>query len=552
MKRYQALLTFLITASVFLLAACQPSAEQVQVESPAEEQTVKDEESTAEEVMPDADPLVGGTMKVGISFEIDTLDPQETWSGLPHKFIFGSILYYDADNQIRYPYIGESVNVSEDGLIYTIKLKEGVTFHDGSALTSEDFVFTIERALQSNGAATYLQNFESVEALDDLTAQVNFSAPNQSFLDALCNYALAPLPKAYIEQVGNEEFINSPVGAGPMKFESYETGEKITLKRNPDFNWGPEYTHRGPVYIETLEIVTIAEYASLAAGLEAEELDLILLGNQDVERLSALDYLELYQFSERGSGMYVAMNVEKEPFDNLAFRKALNYILDRESMLKVISNGYGVPVLGPVAPNTPGSVENIDELAYSTDLEKAAQLMQEAGYTKNENGYYEKDGNPLIITLINHFAVAETTAQVLQEQLNQFGIQMQIQTLEFAVSMSTVQSGDFEMVIWGWASNDCSFLFTGFHSSNIDNGGLNLGRVSDPELDQLLEQAVATPTFEEAIPYYQEAQEIIIKNAYILPMYNSFYFQGLNSRIKNIQIFESVYDFNIFDAYIEE
>ena len=552
MKRYQTILTILVTASVFLLAACRPAVEQVQVESPAEEQTVRGEESTTAEEMPDTGPAVGGTMKMGISFEIDTLDPQETWSGLPHKFIFGSILYYDADNQIRYPYIGESVNISEDGLTYTIKLKEGVKFHNGSDLTSEDLVFTIERALQSNSAATYLQNFENVEALDDLTIQIKFSAPNQSFLEALSTYALAPLPKVYIEQVGNEEFINNPVGAGPMKFESYETGEKLTLTRNPDFTWGPEYTHMGPTYIETLEIITIAEYASLAAGLEAEELDLILLGNQDVERLSALDYLKLHQFSERGSGMYVAMNVEKEPFDNPAFRKALNYILDRESMLKVISNGYGIPVLGPVAPNTPGIIENIEELAYSTDLEKAAQLMQEAGYTKNENGYYEKDGNPLQITLINHFAVATTTAQVLQEQFNQFGIQLEIQTLEFAVSMSTVQSGDFEMVIWGWASNDCSFLFTGFHSSNIGDGGLNLGRVNAPELDLLLEQAVAAPTFEKAIPYYQDAQEIILENAYIIPMYNSFYFQGLNSRIKDIQIFESVYDFNIFDAYIEE
>ncbi len=556
MKKPFFILASLFITGIFLFSACsttpqateQPAVQtDAATEAPVVEAAAVEEPASADTEA--GEPAVGGTLRIGQTFAFDTLDPQLTWSGTADYLIFGSVLYYDADNDQYLPYLAESVTSSEDGLTYTIHFKEGILFHDGTPLTADDFVFTIERGNESSATGTYLTNFESVSALDDLTVEVKFSATNGDFINSLSSFSLAPLPREYVESQG-DNFANAPVGAGPFVFDSYQTGEKLTLKRNPDFNWGPSVSHQGPAYIETVEIITITEYATLEAGLEAEELDLIMLENQDVERLRGLDYVELYQYSERGSGMHVVMNVEKEPFNNVVFRRAVNHILDRDALLKVVASGFAEPVYGPVSPRTAGVIENVEDNAYQTDLAAADALMQEAGYTKGADGFYAKDGVPLQITLINHFPTMQTTAEVLQEQFKQFGIQLEIQSLEFGVSIEAIQSGNFDMAIWGWASYNGGFLKPAFHSSQI--GGLNLSRVNNPDLDAVLEQAISAPSFEKGVPYYQQAQQIIIDQAYILPMYNTHNFWGANKRIQNIHIDETILGWNIFDAYIEE
>lgn len=539
-----------------ILSACQPSAETATVVPTALEEAAPAEEAGPVETSENesGEPPVGGTLNFGMTFDTDSLDPLFTWSGLVHKPLFGSLLFYDVDTKEFFPYLAESVTSSEDGLTYTVKFKEGITFHDGSPLTAEDYVFTLNRATQSGGAAsTMITGFNSAEAADDLTVIISLSAPSPSFMLSLSSVFLAPLPKAYIESVGDEGFANRPIGAGPYMFDDRVTGEKLTLVRNPDFNWGPSFSHGAPPYIETLEFITIPEYATLAAGLEAGELDITLLESQDVERLGGLENIGLHQFVEPGTGFFLLMNIEKTPFDNLAFRQAINHLINRDAMLQVVNNGYSQPVFGPLDASVTGALsrEETQEIGYTFDLETADALMVEAGYEKGVDGFYEKDGTPLQITLINHFTSEDNAAQVIQEQFKQFGIQLEIQSLEFGVSSQLVGEGSFDMALWNWTWPEPSLLFLTYHSSTIGGGGLNLGRVSDPELDELLIEGYTAANMDVAAPFYQDAQRLIIEKAYTIPLYVPNLFMGVNKRLIGAKFAQAAFDWSVFDAYIE-
>ncbi len=560
MKRICQFISVIVMVSMLAACGSTPAATEqaaTDVESVSEPvQTEPTEEEMVNEPV-QTGPVVGGTWVYAIDSDPDTLDVHFTVSGdssFIMKQVSGSVLALDPETQEFVPYLAESYSLSEDGLTWEIKFKDGMKWHDGTPFTAEDYVWTLERVMANPSPATgaMIDGMASVEAIDDLTVRILMDRPNSGMLYGLTSAYLQPLPKAYIERVGQEEYSRNPIGIGPFMFKEWRTGDRVILERNPDFNWGPPYAHQGPAYIEFIEIRIVPEYSTRLAGLESGELDLAVVRSKDVERVQTMGSIDvIITFEFQGAGPYLLFNVSQPPFDDILVRKAFNLAINREELVEAVLLGYGAPLWGVITPATYGHWDGDKEIGYGYDLEQAKALMEEAGYTLNSEGILEKDGQPLVL----EFKVSPSdrgdsikTAQMLIEQFKELGVVLELQQLEYGVWQSELTSGNYTITIdsWGWA--EAQILMPIFYSGMI--GGMNVGFVNDPVLDPILLEAYMAPDRETLQNRLDEAQRYIIEKAYVAPLYSIQMHVAISKKFTGIITNAVTAQVELFDAYL--
>ena len=544
----------LLLVLALLLTACSPVTNSLDTnqqteaeESPVSGNNEKNTSSQTEEEKNQSSPDNGGNLVIGTISEPATLNPLQTVSGFALDQIGASLVHLDPETGEIVPYLAESWEQAEDGMYWDFKLREDVLFHNGTPCTAEDFVYTITQAKEPQNASTLstiLQYVKSAEALDDYTLRVHMLQPSALFLTNIANPAyLQPISKKYMEEVGPDEYSRNPIGVGPFMFKEWKTNEHIVLERNPDFVWGPEFTHGGPAYLDSITYRFIPEYSTILAGLEAGELHSALnIESKDVERLK-VSGLDFFQTTAQGSINSIFFNVNKPPFDDIRVRKAFNMAVDREIMINVLENSQAELMYGPISPSVLGYWSGVEELGYTYNFEKAEELMKEAGYEKNADGLLEKDGEILSLPLHTYDAATQITT-VLQEHLKQLGVETEIIQQENNILLETTLSGEYSFLISGYNWDEgVGLMFAMFHSSMI--GVLNISQVNDPELDKILEAAYSATTLEEAYQYLAEAQEYVIEQAYSCPLYSPYNNNAFSSEVKGI------YEINSWPCYFD-
>jgi peptide/nickel transport system substrate-binding protein len=501
--------------------------------------------------VPEAGPVPGGKFVYAMSFEPGSLDPHKSGDAFTVcQFIGASLVARHPETGEYVPYLAESWTKSPDGLTYEFKLRKDVKFHDGTPLTAQDYAYTFMRAIdpatKSPTAGQTLVGLKSAEAVDDYTLRLNMAMPNSVLMDSLSNTCyLQALPKTAVEKMG-DDFGRNPIGAGPFKFKEWATGDKIVLERNPDFNWGPAFTRGGAPYIDTVEFRIIPEYATRIAALESGDVDLADVETKDVKRVEDLGKYRVYKSISPGSGIHVEMNSTRPPFDDLRVRQALNYAVDRNAIVQVVSNGLGVPLYGPLTPSTMGYWPGAQYVGYQYDVAKAKALLTEAGYKPNASGVMEKDGKPLALTLLT-YGTQGKTGEILQQQFKDIGVQVTLQNVEYGVLFQTLAGGDFDMAIdvLGWPN--AGVLFVMFHSSTI--GLYNRSRVTS--LDPAIGAMVVATTQEGFEKTAGDLQRNIVENAYLVPLYGAADTTVISNRVQgplSVPVARWLY---LYDAYLE-
>ncbi len=560
MKRICQFISVIVMVSMLAACGSTPAAtEQAATDVESVSEPVQTEPTEVELVSEpvQTEPTVGGTWVYATDSDPDTLDIHFTVSGdssFIMKLVSGSVLALDPETQEFVPYLAESYSLSEDGLTWEIKFKDGMKWHDGTPFTAEDYVWTLERVMANPSPATgaMIDGIGSVEAIDDLTVRILMDRPNSGMLYGLTTSYTQPLPKAYIERVGAEEYSRNPIGIGPFMFKEWRTGDRIILERNPDFNWGPPYAvNQGAPYIEFIEIRTVPEYATRLAGIESGEIDLTQVRSKDIERVQNMDMVDIFPYEFQGAGPYLLFNLSQPPFDDILVRKAFNLAINREELVQVVLLGHGAPLWGVIAPATYGHWDGDKEIGYGYDLEQAKALMEEAGYALNSEGILEKDGQPLVL----EFKVTPSergdsikTAQVLIEQFKDLGVVLELQQLESGVWQSEQTAGNYTLTIdsWGWA--EAQILMPIFHSSQM--GGMNVGFVNDLELDPILLVAYMAPDRETLQQSLDEAQRYIIEKAYVAPLYSVQMHVAISKKFTGIITSAVAAQVELFDAYL--
>ncbi len=384
-----------------------------------------------------------------------------------------------------------------DDLTFEFKLKEGVKFHNGEVLTANDVVFTLKRALQSAfiGHIVGAIDPEGIVAVDANTVRISTKQPFAPLLTHLAHPATAILNEKAVNE-GGEDYGQKPVGTGPFKFVEWVSGDSITLERNDDY-------HGTAPALKTVVFRILTDNTTRTIELETGGVDIAYdIQPNDVSRVDSDPNLTLLRDANLAT-TYIGFNVEKEPFDDVRVRQAINLAIDMEAVVNLVYRGVGAPAKGPLGPNVFGA--NLDLEAYNKNIEEAKALLAEAGFP---NGF--------TTTLwTNENQQRMDIAEIVQDQLAEVGIVVTIEIVEWTKYLADTAAGEHDMFILGWTTvtADADYgLYALFHSSAKGTAG-NRTFYGNDEVDRLLDLGRTTADQNARLAAYREAQEIIRDDA---------------------------------------
>lgn len=387
--------------------------------------------------------------------------------------------------------LAESIEESEDGLVYRIKLREGIKFHDGEPLTADDVVFTYNIPLHDDydgPRKSTFANLEKVEKVDDLTVEFHMKKVDMNFRNVGLTYGILPehiLGDVPIAELGDHEFNRkNPIGAGPYKFVEWVDGQYVTLEKFDDFVLGTPYIER-----ITFKIITDAN--ARLAQLQNRDIDFHqAVPPTDIDAIRA-DLEAAGLKIEEGLGLsytFFGYNLRNELFQDKKVRQALTHAINREEIVERIMYGHGEVAHVPESPLSWAYNPDVPKFEY--DVEKAKQLLAEAGWEPGSDGILEKDGKKFSFEIKTNQGnkVREDIAVYLQEHLKEVGIEAKPRITEWSALIQEINppNWDFDAIILGWSLGidpDPSGIF---HTNEIEKG-LNMIAYSNPELDKLME-----------------------------------------------------------------
>jgi peptide/nickel transport system substrate-binding protein len=387
------------------------------------------------------------------------------------------------------PALAESWDISDDGLVYTFHLHDGVTFHDGTTFNAEDVKFSLDRARaedSTNAQKGLFEAIESVEVVDPTTIKVTLSHPEGNFLFNMgWGDAVIVAPESAADNATN------PIGTGPFTFADWVKGDHVELMKNPDY-WGE------PVKLEKATFKFISDPTAAFAAMMAGDIDAfpVFPAAENLPQFEADPRFVVSVGSTEGETI-LAMNNGKAPLDDLKVRQAISHAIDRQAIIDGAMFGYGTPIGTHFAPHNPAYVDLTDMYPY--DPEKAKALLAEAGYP---------DGFDVTLKLPPP-SYARRGGEIIAEQLKAVGITAEIINLEWAQWLAepfkakdydlTIVSHTEPMDIGIYARDDYYF---DYHSDAFKAIMEELNQTTDPEKRKELLGEAQRKIAEDAVNVY--------------------------------------------------
>lgn len=445
-----------------------------------------------------------------------SLDPQVSNDVPTHRVtlnIYDRLIEKD-ENMNLVPGLAESWK-QVDPLTLELKLRKNVKFHNGEPLTSKDVVFTLNRAKEAPSLIAFFADIDKVEAVDDYTVKITTKKPYGPLVNYLAHIGAGIMNEKAVKEKG-ADYGQHPVGTGPFIFESWQSGDKIVLKANPDY-------YQGKATSDKLIFKVVPEGTNRTIALETGEADIAYdVEPIDVDMIKSNPNLKLAQSSAM-SVTYLGFNTKKAPFDKKEVRQAIAYATNVDDIIGAVFLGSAKKANSPVSPNVFGY--NKDAKLYTQNIEKAKELLAKAGYP---NGFKTR-------IWTNDTNIRKDAAVILQDQLKQIGIDVQIEILEWGSYLDRVANGEHDMFILGWSSSadSDSALYALFHSKNLGGSG-NRTFYVNKKVDELLDKARESTVPADRIEYYKELQNIIQED---LPFFTLIYPDNITGMQKSVENF---------------
>jgi peptide/nickel transport system substrate-binding protein len=495
----------------------------------------------------------GGSIVIAINAEPDSLDPQKSATAVVNqvmRYIGDTLVTKDLEGNYA-PGLATSWVPSNDDRTWTFSLRRNVKFHDGTPLDAQavraSFMRAKDPATQSNVAAGLLAPVEDVEVVDEFTVAFHLQQPYYLLIENLTQQALA-LVNAEAASRSGAGFNRKPVLTGPWQVGPWSSGTQIVLERNPDYVWGPSYAHEGPAYLDQIVFKIIPDQATATAAFLAGEVDILTVAPSDVQRLQSGDRFQMMSFMRKGLGLYMAYNVNRAPFDDVRIRQALAYMIDKEPLVAISLRGLGQPACGPLPPSIVGFWEGICDYAAPYDPERGLELLAEAGYVRR-GANLVKDGRPLSFSILTSSTDGwPQSAQVVQAQLKELGIQADVEVVEHTTLLAQGREGAQQAIFLGYTYTSADILNSYLNSRNIRTG-YNWAHHSSPEVDSLL--ALSRGTSDSAVRQnaYNQLQRYVLDNALWLPLWINDNYFALQPRLEGAALSREGF-VALLDAYI--
>ncbi len=474
-----------------------------------------------------AEPRKGGTLVFGRGGDSVTLDPALATDGESLNVtdhLFDGLVTFKPGTTEVIPALAEKWNISNGGKTYTFSLRKGVLFHDGTKFNADAVVFSFmrqhdkkHRAAKYGGPYTYYtamglnRLIKSIKKKDDFTVEFNLTKPNAPFLSTLGMQSFAIVSPAALMK-HKKEFARNPVGTGPFKLLRWEKNQKIVM-RAFDKHWN------GEPYLKTLIFRAIKDNNTRLQEMMAGNIH--VMDNPDSHHISTLkkrlkDKVVFKEMAGFNVG-YLALNMEKKPFNDVRVRRAISHAINKKSIIDSVYAGYAVAAKNPMPPTLWGYNNKVPEYEYNP--KKAKKLLKEAGLTK---GFattiwampvprpYMPDGRKV--------------AEAIQADLAVVGIKAKIVSYDWGTYLHKTKYGEHDMALLGWTGDigdPDNFLYVLLDKDNASKPAQNISFYKSDALHKLLVAAQVETDVKKRIDLYKKAQMIIHEDAPMVPIAHS-------------------------------
>ena len=515
---------------LFLVAACSGSSgssETTASTGDSPEPTASSSAPAVGDTTGSGELLEGGRF-VRLYVDPPTLDPHLTTDATSAQVIvevFGGLVTIDKNLDVV-PDLAESWDISDDGRVYTFRIRPDAVFHDGKPVTAEDVRWSLERVTdpltEAPNVDQYLGDIVGVDAklagdvleisgvrvINERTIEITIDAPKSFFLAKMTYPTAFVLDRENIE-ANPKNWFRKPNGTGPFNITEYKVGETLILGRHDAY-------HLGPAKVAEVEMILSGGTSMLM--YENDEIDISGVGLADLDRLLEPSHslnAELTRAAPSFSVQYIGLNVNEPPLDDVKVRQALNLAIDKREIATIVLGDQVVPAKGIIPPGFPGFSELVS--GYEFDPIKAKQLLLESKYGNDLDNL-----PPITITTPGSFGanVSLDMEVVLAMWEKNLGITTEFQQTEFATFLKDLNKRRFQMFDIGWIAdypdpeNFLDILFYSDSSNNHTN-------YNNPEVDALLEKARVETDETLRFSIYNEVEQTILDDAPWIPLWYS-------------------------------
>ncbi len=424
-------------------------------------------------------------------------DPTTGWGQYASPLFQSTLLKYDTNFNIEND-AATDYEISDDGLKWTVKLRDSIKFSDGKPLTASDVVFTFKTA-KNSASVVDLTNLNEVQKIDDRTVEFTLNKRNSTFIHHLTSLGIVP-KHAY-----NDSYSEHPVGSGPYKLIQWDKGQQLILKVNP-------YYYGKKPFFKELVFLFLSEDAAFAAA-KAGLVDVASISPALADKkVKGMKLVALKSVDNRGVVLPFVPNegeiVDGRPIGNdvtsdIAIRKAMNIGVDREALVNGVLRGYGRPAYS-IADHLPWWNPET-EIENDGDVKKAIEILEKAGWKENKEGIREKNGVKAVFTL--HYPSNDHTRQSLSiafsNMMSALGIKVNVKGKNWNGIEKELHSS---AVLFGLGSHDPLELYNTFSSNLRGNGLNNPSYYANEKVDTYFDKALSATSLKQANAYWRKAQ----------------------------------------------
>lgn len=501
-----------------------------------------------------AEATSGGTLTIGRPSDAVALDPKvETTS--PGNWVMSNIyetlVVFTQDSEFI-PGLAESWEQVDEST-WQFTLRQGVTFHDGTDFTGEAVKVSIDRQKDPDNpgrSASNLAPITEIRVVDDQTVDVVTDGPYGPLLHILSLvYAAGVVSPAAVEEYG-EDFVRNPVGTGPFQFVEWASNDHITIKRYEEY-WGD------PALLDEAVYRVIPEESARMLALETGEVDMVMQpAPSQIETLKEDDNFNVIQ-TEGVRVVFFGFNISRPIADDPAVRTAMNLGVDRDDIVANVLEGAATLPTSYISPAVFGYKDV--SAAWQYDPDQARSILDEAGWVEGSDGIREKDGQKLELRHLSprgRYLKDAEISEAFQAAMREIGVQIDLEILEWAALFEQLRGPniDADLFTLGWstATGDADYsLGPLFVSTNVPPAGWNSFNYSNPEVDDLVQQAQTSTDNAERLELYGQIQDILVEAAIWVPIYNTIETVITGANVKGFKIHPIDYYLWLDDVWME-
>ena len=543
MKKFARIIALLLALT--LLTACGGNS------APATNEAPKTDAPAAAAPADDSSIILAQTSEVA---NLNPMIQPRTPDSNVQCLIFGFLVMPD-ENLNYVGDLAESWDITNEGTVYTFKLRNDIKWHDGEAFNADDVIFTLTALAHPNyhggndgrvmsivGASEYqagtADSVSGLKKIDDYTVEITLAQPNAAFM---ANMYTAMLPEHILGEVdpgewGNHDFNRAPVGNGKYKFVEWKPGQYITLERNE------EYYGTKPA-IKNVTVQFGADTTLVAALMNGEVDVLYNLPASEIENVEAMPNSSVYTY-EQMTVSYIGLNQLVPALSDRNVREALAHAIDKQTLVDTCFGEGLAFVCEDVFPSNHWShSENVTVYEYNPELSK--KLLEESGYTMGSNGYYEKDGQVLHLTfdMASSSADSKAMAALLQQFFKAVGVSMEVIEQDFSTLAFTkllpgnateeTTADSFQMYTLGFGVEADPEEYNDYFSTSTGAGSWNFIHYSNAKVDELFDAQLLMSDPAERTATFNEIAELISQDIPWIPLFNKAGVTGLSSKVQN-------------------